>query len=367
MGLRKRNQVMKIAFVDLGRHYGGVENYILSLTKAWKEAGNECVILCRKDSALHHKLLQEGFAEETVPVEFRLESIRETKRRMKEEHIELFHINGINSGVFVNLLHLPVKQVTTVHGNAMYDRIDKNILIQKLFVWLENTCLKRSHGIISVSASIKDLLVKRGIDISKIAVIYNGIEAIEYDLEKRDVTNTFRMCFVGRLEKVKGCEYLIRALAKIKNSDYICDIYGEGSLREELEQLAGELGIDNKVCFKGFSDEIRSNLNQYDVLVQPSLFEAFPLALLEAMNARVLIVCSDIGGMREIVKDGENGLKFEVGNIEELAEKMVWAMKHKDQVSAMKEKAFSRFHKEYKKEVMYENTFRLLERVYDEI
>ena len=88
-------------------------------------------------------------------------SIRETKRRMNEEHIELFHINGINSGVFVNLLHLPVKQVTTVHGNAMYDRIDKNILIQKLFVWLENTCLKRSHGIISVSASIKDLLVKR--------------------------------------------------------------------------------------------------------------------------------------------------------------------------------------------------------------
>lgn len=358
---------MKIAFVDLGRHYGGVENYILSLIKAWKELGNECVVLARRDSALHHKLLQGGLAGETIPVEFSLKSIKETKRRIKEECIELFHTNGINSGVFVELLRLPIKRVATVHGSAMHDRVEKNILIQKLFVWLENVSLKRCHGVISVSFAVKEMLTERGIDENKIMVIYNGIEEMKYVSEEKAATDTLKLCFVGRLEKVKGCEYLIRALAKVKDRAFVCDVYGEGCLREELEQLAIELQVNDKVLFKGFSSEIRKSLNQYDVLIQPSLFEAFPLTLLEAMNARTLIVCSDVGGMREIVTDGENGLRFGVGQIDELAEKITWIIEHRDEVSAMKEKAFIRFEKEYRKEVMCGKTFRLLERVYNEI
>ncbi len=358
---------MKIAFVDLGRHYGGIEIYILSLAKAWKEMGHSCMILARKDSAFHRKLVQSGFEKELCPVGFDWKSIKAAKKRMIEEQIDLIHMNGINSGVFVSLLHLPVKRVATVHGNAVYDRADKNILIQKLFLWLENQTLKKCEKIISVSLAIKDILVKRGIDENKITVIYNGIEEYVYEEPEQATTETFPICFVGRLEKVKGCEYLIKALSQIKDKNFRCDMYGEGSLKEELMQLAKELQIEDKIVFKGFSDSIRRVLNQYKVLVLPSLYEAFPLTLMEAMNARTLVICSDAGGMPEIISHRENGLRFPVGNSGELAKELIWVMEHPDDVHKMKERAYVKFEKEYTQVVMQEKTFRLLERAYHEI
>ena len=358
---------MKIAFVDLGRHYGGIEIYILSLVKAWKKMGNKCVVLARRDSAFYHKLVQSGFSDELQPVDFDLKSIKEAKKRITDEQIDLLHMNGINSGVFVSLMNLPIKRVATVHGSAAYDRADKNVLIQKLFVWLENQTLKKSKKIISVSSAIKDMLVERGIDEEKISVIHNGIEAHVYSEKDSADTGVFKICFVGRLEKVKGCEYLIRALAQIKEKSFICDIYGDGSLKEELVTLAEELNINDKIIFKGFSDAIRDVLEQYQVLVQPSIYEAFSLTLTEAMNAHTLVICSDVGGMREIISHKETGLRFQVGNVEELAENIVWAMEHNADVELMKEKAYIQFSKEFTEAAMHEKTFRLFERVYNEI
>lgn len=355
---------MKIAFVNLGLHYGGVEIYLLSLIKAWKNMGNECLVLARKDSRFYHTLMQEGFSQETIPVEFRLKSIRETKKYIKREQIDLFHMNGINSGVFVSLMNLSTTRVATVHGNAAFDRAERNVMIQKLFVWLENITLKKCKKIIAVSGSIRDMLIKRGVPENKITVVYNGIEKKEYTPKER--ADVFRLCFVGRLETVKGCEYLIKALAKIKERNFVCDIYGEGSLQEELKQLAGEHGLNQKLVFKGFSDTVRDTLNQYDVLVQPSVYEAFSLTLVEAMNARVLIICSDVGGMSELVSHKDNGLKFPVGDIQALAQNIVWAMEHSDDSDVMKENAYEKFMNRYTTDVMKENTFRLFERINNE-
>lgn len=357
---------MKIAFVDLGRHYGGIEVYMLSLIDAWKRKGNNCVILARRDSAFFHKLTEAGYGKETLAVSFDAGSIKEARRRLQQEAVELIHTNGINSGMFARLLGLKIKCVATVHGDAAFDRIEKKVIVQKLFVWLENRLLTKTDKVIAVSEAMKEILNKRGISREKITVIHNGIEKRNYEqkaYEQTDSDESVKLCFVGRLEKVKGCEYLIKALARLKDESFCCDIYGEGSLQEELTLLCKEHGIEDKVAFKGFSSTIRERLNQYDILVQPSLFEAFPLTPLEAMNARVLVIGSDVGGMKELITHKETGLKFESGDDEGLAKHLAWAMTHRQEVCAMKEAAFALFEAEYTKEMMCEKTFKLLESI----
>ncbi|MBR5799309.1 MAG: glycosyltransferase family 4 protein [Lachnospiraceae bacterium] len=357
---------MKIAFVDLGRHFGGIEVYMLSLLAERKKQGKKDVILARKDSAFFQKLTEAGYGKETLAVGFDLGSIREARRRLKEEKVEMIHTNGINSGMFASLLGLKVKCVATVHGDAAFDRIEKNILIQRGFVWLENRLLKKCNQVIAVSEAIKEILIGRGIPSEKIKVIHNGIEKMDYTAAEGpdgQEKNLFRICFVGRLEKVKGCEYLIKALAELKDQAYLCDIYGEGSLKEELKLLCKEVGIEEKVVFKGFSGEIRKVLNLYDVLVQPSLFEAFPLTPLEAMNAGVLVIGSNVGGMKELIQDGETGLKFEAGQAHELAEKIRRVIENEAEAAAIKENAYRLFEEEYTKEIMCEKTFKLLESI----
>jgi len=358
---------LKVAFINLGRHYGGVEVYVLSLIKAWMARGNECVVLARDESAFYHKLMKTGFADKVIPVDFDLKSIKDTRKRLLDEKVDLLHVNGINSGVFASLLRLSAKCVTTVHGSVYHERADRNILVQKLFAYLEKRCLNKSTKIISVSSAIKQILTERGINENKIELIYNGIEEIDNEQKEKADSELVKICMVGRLEEVKGCDYLICALAKLKDKKVLCDIYGEGTLKEELENLAQDLGVAGMVCFKGFSENIREVMSGYDILVQPSRFEAFPLTPLEAMNARVLLICSDIGGMREIVDSEENGLKFEVGNIEELSRKIIWAIEHKEEVDKMKKNAYDKFQREYTESVMHKRTFGLFERVYHEI
>ena len=317
----------------------------------------------RKNSAFHHKLVQLGLEEIVLAVNFDIKSVKMARKRILDEGINLLHVNGINSGVFASLMYLPIKTIATVHGSVYHERADRNIMMQKLFAYLEKRCLKKSNKIISVSFAIKQILLERGIDGNKLEVIHNGIEEIEYRAKEKTDSNLVKICMVGRLEEVKGCDYLIRALAKLKDKEFLCDIYGEGSLKEELEKLATDFGVVDKICFKGFSDKIREVMGEYDILVQPSRFEAFPLTPLEAMNAKVLLICSDIGGMREIVTEGENGLKFEVGNVEELAGKIIWAMEHKKEVENMTENAFDKFQREYTESAMHEKTFGLFEQI----
>ena len=126
--------MMKIAFINLGRHYGGVEVYVLSLIKAWTAKGNDCVVLARNESAFYQKLMKTGFADRVIPVDFDYKSVKIARKRLRDENIRLLQVNGINSGVFASLLHLPIKRVTTVHGSAALDRAERPSFIQKLFV-----------------------------------------------------------------------------------------------------------------------------------------------------------------------------------------------------------------------------------------
>ena len=111
---------------------------------------------------------------------------------------------------------------------------------------------------------------------------------------------------IGRLERQKGFDLLIRALAQIDGVSLV--LVGDGGERGRLEELAASVGVGDRVVWEGWSDDARSHLGAFDVFALPSRFEGFPLALLEALLSRVAVVATDVGSVAEAVHDGETGL-----------------------------------------------------------
>ncbi|MGE5222436.1 MAG: glycosyltransferase [Omnitrophica WOR_2 bacterium] len=111
---------------------------------------------------------------------------------------------------------------------------------------------------------------------------------------------------VARLDPQKGLGTLLQAAASIPDAVFL--LAGEGSQRYELEAQAAALGLQERVHFLGFREDIPALLAMADVFVLPSLYEGMPLSLLEAMSAGKAVVASAIPGVDEVVKHGETGL-----------------------------------------------------------
>ena len=113
------------------------------------------------------------------------------------------------------------------------------------------------------------------------------------------------ICFVGRLHSVKNLLALLEAL---KGLSYTIDIIGSGEQEEELRRFA----TDNKVeaNFPGNipNHELPELLNEHELFVLPSLWEGMPKTLLEAMACGLPVVGTDVPGIKEVIKDGENGI-----------------------------------------------------------
>lgn len=352
---------MNYLFVNLGKHYGGAENYLISVINGCLDNSDKPFVIAKSGSPFEKKIFSILPDSHICSVNYSRKDLQIAKTFISKNHIQMINVNGINSGAFINLLRLDIPRITVVHSNAEIDRADKTWLVRKLFVCLENYNLKMSDSIIVVSESIKELLIKRGIGENKINVIHNGVKEIKYSEIIKQRNGRTKLCYIGRLEKVKGCEYLLKALGIIANENFICDIFGDGSLKSELELLSVDLGINKKVRFRGFNPNIREKLNEYDVIVLPSLSEAFPLTIPEAMNARVLLICSNVGGIPYIIQDSISGYLFEAKNYIQLAEKLEYTIQHYDERQLIVERAYELFLRNYTLDRMISKTFKLME------
>jgi glycosyltransferase involved in cell wall biosynthesis len=137
-----------------------------------------------------------------------------------------------------------------------------------------------------------------------IRTIHNGVRGMA--AARAGGTTARTLAAMGRLDRQKGYDVLLRALVELPETRAV--IAGDGPERETLEQLARELGVAGRAEFRGWLDETGPLLRSSRALVLPSRFEALPLTVLEAMQAGLPVVASDVGSVREAVIDGETGL-----------------------------------------------------------
>lgn len=185
--------------------------------------------------------------------------------------------------------------------------------------------------VVTVSEFVKRELEK--IAASNVRVIPHGIDREKYKKQedlyqvmagrRKSEYNRkkFTIGSVSRLERVRGMEYLIRAIDLLRQDipEIDCVIVGEGSERPTLQWLIGALELDNMVKLVGYKDNFLDWIYDFDVFVLPSLKESFGIILLEAMACSRPVVATRVGGIPEIVEDESTGLLVEPENPKALA------------------------------------------------
>ncbi|KKG84025.1 glycosyl transferase [Methanosarcina mazei] len=187
--------------------------------------------------------------------------------------------------------------------------------------------------ILSVSEDLKTHIVNLGIDENKVDVVPNGVDTeIFRPAGKEYARNVLNLpqekkivLFIGALRKIKGVDYLIEAAKSFVNKN--TDLYMVGrddGLRKSLEKRAEELKISGFIKFTGpvTHEEIPLWISAADMLVLPSLSEGRPNVVLEALSCEVPVVATDVGGIPELMVEGETGYLVPSKNPVQLSEKI---------------------------------------------
>ena len=265
-------------------------------------------------------------------------TILDVIKLIKKDKINLIHCHGYGSANFGRLAKIFTHTPVVVHAHdddsnyPLYQRLSDYIL--KGFT---------DKGIAVSEAVKKASIVKRKIPREKMIVLHNGIIFDEFkipnNIEIKEERKKWKLDedtnvigTIAKLRKEKGLEYLIKAvprvLSAIPNSSFF--IVGDGSLRNSLENLAKQLGIMKNITFTGFIENVSTILSIFDLKVLPSLTEGFGLVIVEAMAMGKPIIATDVGGVKEILTDGETGLLIPPKNPEVLADKIIYLLKNQE-------------------------------------
>lgn len=245
---------------------------------------------------------------------------------------------------FINLF-FKFKHIATQHNLLTNDisLLQGKARIYNGFLW--KFAFRRIKHFVVVSQSIKhDLITNFHIDENKIEVIYNSINyALISKSCKGNIDEPLSnyILFVGRLEKQKAVDVLIKAFAKLlrEENNYEMIILGEGSLENDLKSLARELQCLDKIHFLGFRSNPYTYMKSSACLVLPSIFEGFGCVIPEAMVCETPVIASNVEGPKEIIENNVNGFLFEPNNEKGLAEKIDLVYKNRKKVKAVVSRA----------------------------
>jgi glycosyltransferase involved in cell wall biosynthesis len=218
---------------------------------------------------------------------------------------------------------LGLPSLYTPHGWPCGDRMPAGPRF--FFAAAERAASRWGNLIICVSERERELaLARRLAPPARLTVIHNGVRDVGPEFRADAAAGPVRIVCVARLDKPKDHATLLAALAGLESLDWDLDLIGEGPLEGRLRALARSLGISSRVRFSGYLPDPAAALARAQLFVLASRSEGFPRSVLEAMRAGLPVVASDVGGVKEAVDRGENGLLVPPGDARALASALEW-------------------------------------------
>jgi glycosyltransferase involved in cell wall biosynthesis len=224
--------------------------------------------------------------------------------------------------------------------------------------------LERAHAVVAISEHVarraRERAPKLGVPIE---VVWNGVDTARFATasdpptaaappEGSDADATpFTFAAVGRLDVRKGFDLAIRALETVPHARL--RLVGEGEERARLEGLTRSLGLRDRVTFVGFCDDVRPEIARADAIVASSRTEGLGVALLEAMAMGKPVVGRPIGGIVEVVRDGETGWLAPGESLDDLASAMRAASSSKHEAVARGRAARARVEAHFSLDAMH--------------
>jgi glycosyltransferase involved in cell wall biosynthesis len=239
-----------------------------------------------------------------------------------------------------------VPWISTVHGFAGGDR--KN----QFYEWLQRRSYRRARMVIAVSRPIRARLIASGVQPEGVLLLPNAWapKALLTRSEARTRLNIAQegsvIGWVGRLSREKGADVFLDALARLPDRRWTASIVGDGAERPALESQARVLGISDRLRWHGMLPAAEELYPAFDAWVLSSRTEGTPIALLEAMAARVPVVATAVGGVPDVLSDAE-ALLVPSERPRELAAAIATALADTAQAARRAEAAYRRLTESY--------------------
>lgn len=188
---------------------------------------------------------------------------------------------------------------------------------------------------ISISKTVQDYLLKYNIE-SKL--IYNGIDvkSTDYYTNNKYNKNKLRLLFVGRLSKEKGILHLLESLRKTETNigQIELEIKGDGNLLKEAKKIAKSI-TNCSITFAGYQQKPWEGINNYDLMVIPSLFEGFCLVAVEAASLGIPVVGSDIKALREVLNFLPDNCFFNPSDYNSIISSIEYALANRESLKTL--------------------------------
>ena len=360
---------------------GGAEQLMPTILKNLQEAGfniRVCALQIRSGNPIASELQRLGLPVDLIPI------------RNLRQPLNLFHILRYLRLHRPQLLHtqlefadilgtlaakiLGIPSVSTVHTLDVFPEKKSAWGRMKLRWFLLGRLCNR---VIAVSEKTRrHYLQSGGLPPDKVITLYNGVDISRFKnmdaaqtanlrKELRLPLNSSIVMTVAVLREPKGIQFMIQALPRILEQcpDVHYLIVGDGVHRATLSDLADGLAIKKHVTFAGHRTDIPDLLACCDIFVLPTLKDALPTVLIEALAAEKPIIASDVGGVPEIIENGVNGLLVEPGDPSKLAEACLQLLKDNELSTKIVRAGSETLRKHFSIDLQIEQ----LSRVYEEL
>ena len=354
--------------------FAGGEDYVLILARYLARRGHAVFVSANPGHLLLQKSEESGLT--TVPVSYtgmnRVFAVgSELRASLRSYHIDIVHSNANydRTAAALATIRTPVHHVAGVHSSHS---IQHNITH-----WIRNR-YGTAHFVADAD-SVRDVLIREDhIAPDRITIIPIGVEpgkGPEYETWRRQVRKelgaderTIVIGNVGRLVAFKGQRVLLDAAANIaaKRQDFLVAIVGDGELSAQLLDQAQRLGLEQRVRFLGFRDDLEKLYTGFDIYCHSSLEmaeEAFPLAILRALAEGLPVVCTNVGGIAAMVADGRSGFLKPPDDPDALAEGLLACLNDPALRSSMGAASRALFDNHYHANIMAER----MEKVYEKV
>lgn len=302
-------------------------------------------------------------ARESSPIS--LKTIRHLGGVLREGRYDIVHTHEYKSNALAHLLRRRhgYRIVATAHG---YNR---TTLREFFYYRLEQWIFRRISAVIAPTREMADFLARKGISAGLIHVVHNGIEVNGRSRPKHvPSTGPIRLLYLGRLSPEKDPANFLEAVADLRarGLDVRATLAGDGPERPAVEDQCRRLGLKDVVHLPGFVPDVVPLLSEADILVNPSQTECMPNSVLEAMWAGVPVCATNVGGLREMLRDEVDGLLCPARDPRALADKIAMLAGDANLRKQMADRAYDRVTSEFRFERRMERVLDLYRRVRDE-
>jgi glycosyltransferase involved in cell wall biosynthesis len=259
---------------------------------------------------------------------------------IRRERPQILHTHTAKAGTVGRVAALlagsrrPPIIVHTFHGHVLRGYFGP--LRSLFFRLLERRLAAGTTALIAVSPQVRDDLVALGIaPRERFVVIRLGIELDERvspDQNGRGESrrylgipgDRFAVGWIGRMTAVKRTDDVLVAFKRLRDGgvDAVLCMVGDGPDRLQLERRAHELGVIRDTVFLGYQEDVAPLYAAFDALVLPSGNEGTPVSVIEALAAELPVVATRVGGVPDVVRDGEDGFLVEAGATDDLADRL---------------------------------------------